>query len=210
MDLDIPDLLTDLAARRPVFHSEADLQHELALQIRDAHPNLQVRLEYPLARPANMALDILIRGNDQEMALELKYLCQRIDCEIDGEYFALKPQGAQDVRRYDVLKDIVRMEQFLTARPQTSAAVLVVSNDPHYWRGHRSTGTIDAAFDLREGRTVTGQLGWAEHAGAGSIKGRKVPLQIRGTYTLNWHDYSQINDQKYGNFRFLYIPVLAG
>lgn len=51
------------------------------------------------------------------MALELKYLCQRIEHEIDGETFALKPQGAQDIRRYDVLKDVGRMEQFLAARP---------------------------------------------------------------------------------------------
>ena len=209
MDLDIPDLLTDLAARRPVFHSEADLQHELALHIRDAHPHLQVRLEYPLARPANMALDILIRGNDQEMALELKYLCQRIDCEIDGEYFALKPQGAQNTRRYDVLKDIMRMEQFLATRPTASAAVLVLSNDPYYWSGPKRYDTNDSAFNLREGRTVSGEMSWAERAAAGSIKGREKGIQLRGTYTLNWRKYSQIS-RKYGDFRFLYIPVLAG
>ncbi|MCB0055647.1 MAG: hypothetical protein KDE45_01425 [Caldilineaceae bacterium] len=209
MDLDIPHLLTDLAARRPVFHSEADFQHELALHIRDVHPNLQVRLEYPLARPGNAAIDILIRNDREEMALELKYLCQRIDSEINGELFALKPQGAQDVRRYDVLKDITRMEQFLASRPKASAAVLVLSNDPHYWQGHRNSGTIDAAFDLREGRTTSGKMGWAEHAGTGSIKGRETPLQLRGTYTLYWHDYSRIDNEKYGVFRFLYIPVLA-
>ena len=62
MDLDIPHLLTDLAARRPVFHSEADLQHELAWHLRDVHPDLQVRLEYPLARPSNAAIDILVRN----------------------------------------------------------------------------------------------------------------------------------------------------
>ena len=68
---------------------------------------------------------------------------------------------------------------------------------------------VDAAFDLREGRTVSGEMSWAERAAAGSIKGREKGIQLRGTYTLNWRKYSQISG-KYGDFRFLYIPVLAG
>ena len=206
MDLDIPQLLTELAARRPIFHSEADLQHELARHLREVHAHLQVRLEYPLARPSNAAIDILIRNAGQELALELKYLCQRIDQEVDGEPFALKPQGAQDIRRYDVLKDVGRMEQFLTARSTASAAVLVLSNDPSYWSGPKGENTCDAAFALREGRTVTGQLDWADHAGPGTKRGREATIVLKGAYAMNWRAYSRI-DGRFGEFRFLYIPV---
>lgn len=209
MDLDIPNLLTDLAARRPVFHSEADLQHELAWLLREVHPDLQVRLEYPLERPSNAAIDVLIRNGGEEMALELKYLCQRVEHEIDGERFALKPQGAQDIRRYDVLKDIGRMEQFLATRPAASAAVLVLSNDPSYWTGPKRDGTCDAAFALREGRTVTGVLNWADHAGSGTKRGRESSIALKGCYGMNWRDYSRI-DGRFGEFRFLYIPVASG
>ncbi|HES58414.1 MAG TPA: hypothetical protein ENO21_03185 [Firmicutes bacterium] len=69
MDLDIAHLLKDLAARRPVFHSEADLQHEPAWHLREVHPDRQVRLEYPFARPGSAAVDILIRNADAAMAL---------------------------------------------------------------------------------------------------------------------------------------------
>lgn len=209
MDLDIPHLLTDLAARRPVFHSEADLQHELAWRLREIHPDLQVRLEYPLERPSNAAIDILIRNGDEEMALELKNLCQRVEHEIDGEQFALKPQGAQDIRRYDVLKDIGRMEQFLAVRPSASAAVVVLSNDPYYWTGPKREGTCDAAFALREGRTVTGVLAWADHAGPGTKRGRESSIALKGSYAMNWRNYSRI-DGRFGEFRFLYIPVASG
>lgn len=209
MDLDIPHLLTDLAARRPVFHSEADLQHELAWHLREVHPDLQVRLEYPLARPSNAAIDILVRNGSEEMALELKYLCQRVEYQVDGEPFALKPQGAQDTRRYDVLKDIMRMEQFRASRPGASAAVLVLSNDPSYWRGRKSAGASDAAFELREGRTVTGILDWADHAGPGTKRGREASIALKGAYAMNWRDYSRI-DGRFGEFRFLYIPVASG
>lgn len=206
MDIDIPQLLIDLAARRPVFHSEADLQHELAWHLRDVHPDLQVRLEYPLARPTNAAIDILIRNGDQAMALELKYLCQSADYEVDGEPFALKPQGAQDIRRYDVLKDVWRMEQFLNARPAASAAVLTLTNDPAYWRGPRGPSTCDAAFALREGRVITSALDWAPHTGAGTKRGPEAAINLKGRYPITWADYSRI-DGPFGEFRYLYLPV---
>lgn len=206
MDFDIPQLLIDLATRRPVFHSEADLQHELAWHLREVHPHLQVRLEYPLARPTNAAIDILIRNGDQVMALELKYLCQRVEYEVDGEPFALKPQGAQDVRRYDVLKDVWRMEQFLEAHPTASAAVLALTNDPTYWRGPRGLSTCDAAFALRKGRVVTGAPDWAPHTGAGTKRGREAAINLKGQYQITWADYSRI-DGPFGEFRYLYLPV---
>lgn len=209
MDLDIPHLLTGLAARRPIFHSEADFQHELAWHLREVHSDLEVRLEYPFDRPSNTAIDILIRNGGEEMALELKYLCQRVEHEIDGERFALKPQGAQDTRRYDVLKDIMRMEQFLAARRGASAAVLVLSNDPSYWEGRRSAGRSDAAFELREGRTVTGILDWADHAGPGTKRGRESSITLKGAYAMNWRNYSRV-DGRFGVFRFLYIPLASG
>lgn len=206
MNIDIPSLLTDLAARRPIFHSEADLQHELAWHLREVFPGVRLRLEYPLARPSNAAIDILIRNGGQEMALELKYLCQRIEHEFDGEQFALKPQGAQDIRRYDVLKDVWRMERFLAVRPTASAAVLVLTNDPAYWRGPRGESTCDAAFALREGRLVTGRLDWSAHTGAGTKRGREATIELKGEYTMRWADYSRI-DRPLGEFRFLYLPV---
>lgn len=206
MNLDIPQLLTDLAARRPVFHSEADLQHELAWHLREVHPDLHVRLEYPLARPRNGAIDILVRNGGQAMALELKYLCQRVEYQVDGEPFALKPQGAQDIRRYDVLKDVWRMEQFLATRPAASAAVLVLSNDRSYWEGRKKAGATDAAFELHEGRTVTGILDWAPHTGAGTKRGREAAINLKGEYRMTWTGYPRI-DGPFGEFRFLYLPV---
>lgn len=141
--------------------------------------------------------------------LELKYLCQRVECDVGGERFGLKPQGAQDLRRYDVLKDIWRMERFLEGRSGASAAVLVIANDPGYWVGPKGVSTCDASFSLREGRIVTGTLDWAPHAGAGTKRGREAPIELRGCYTMNWQDYSRI-DAPFGLFRFLHVRIQAG
>ncbi len=48
MTLDIlHKLMADLAAHRPIFHSEADFQHALAWQIHEAMPDCEIRLEWP-------------------------------------------------------------------------------------------------------------------------------------------------------------------
>ena len=108
--VDLADMLRQLAALRPVFHSEADLQHAFAWQVRTAHPSVRVRLE---TRPLpGMRLDLLLSSADASActAVELKYLTRAWAGEISGERFELKNQGAQDIRAYDAnhLRDRAR------------------------------------------------------------------------------------------------------
>jgi hypothetical protein len=44
--LDIEAILSRLAHKRPVFHSEADFKHSLAWEIQQRFPESPVRLEY--------------------------------------------------------------------------------------------------------------------------------------------------------------------
>jgi hypothetical protein len=45
MRADVGAAVTALAADRPVFHSEADLQLALAWQLQEADPTARIRLE---------------------------------------------------------------------------------------------------------------------------------------------------------------------
>ncbi len=47
------------------------------------------------------------------MAFELKYLLRNLVTDWEEEHFALPTQSAQDVRRYDFIKDIVRLESLV-------------------------------------------------------------------------------------------------
>ena len=203
--IEIEPVLASLSKRRPIFHSEADLQHELAHELRAYDPDLAMRLEYPMGIDGRASLDILLRKGAAQFGLELKYLCRSAQVTIDDEVFALKHQSAHDIRRYDVVKDIVRMERF-AARLDAPAAVLVLTNDPSYWSSRRRTDTIDAAFDLSDLSKLNGTRSWAAAAGAGTIKGRADPLIISGSYDLNWHDYSDLGAAG-GRFRYLYVPI---
>lgn len=230
--VDIPELLRCMAKQRPLFHSEADMQHELAWRIRDSHENLNVRLEYPFERlsnkatpprgSSNKAVDIWLqdRSSKREMALELKYPTAFLSCKVYGEKFELKDQRAQDTRRYDVLKDVMRMEEFLDSeesRFTRSAAVLLLTNDSTYWKKRQQKGQNDAAFELHKDRCIPKDpLEWRLGTREGT-KGKKRidPIELRGAYTMKWEEYpgrwevgpGEENRKKNRLFCFLHIPV---
>ena len=149
---------------------------------------------------------MIIHHNDQLVAVELKYLCGGTQAKVGNETFALKHQGAHDIRRYDVLKDISRMEQFIRHHPGALASVIVLTNDPAYWTGPKKEGTYDAAFSLREGRRVSGSLAWSDATGTGTKKHREAIIELSGSYEMRWVKYSQL-DAKFGEFRFLHVDI---
>jgi hypothetical protein len=199
--------LAELALSRPVFHSEADFQHALAWQIHAEDPSLHVRLE---TRPLpGMRLDLQVSSADwsRHTALELKYLTRAWSGQINGETFALKSQGAQDISGYDVVKDIWRVERMTATGSGWNGGVLVLSNDGYYWRpSARQRATNADAFRLHEGTLLSGTRAWGPLTGQGTRAGREVDLELTGTYQMRWHEYAQVEpDLPSGTFRSLLV-----
>ena len=130
--LDITNLMNDLACDRPVFHSEADFQHALAWCIHDAIPDGGVRLEFKPFPAEPMYLDIWLPGIG--VAVELKYKTRKLNLLREGESFALRDQSAQDISRYDFLKDIQRLEQLRKLPNARVGFTVLLTNDPSYWK----------------------------------------------------------------------------
>jgi hypothetical protein len=205
--VDLGEALTRLARNRPIFHSEKDFQHSLAWQVHLLDPAMQVRLE---TRPAaGQRLDLMFFRRDLPAftAVETKYLTALVDAEFDGEAFNLPNQGAQDIRAYDVLKDFERVESFVAEQPGWTGLVLVLTNDKSYWNspGH-DRATNAEAFRLFEGNVHTGVRDWGPLTGAGSRRNREEPISLRGSYTLNWRDFSDLGGRN-GKFRLLVVDV---
>jgi len=152
--IDVSSLLSKLSARRPIFHSEADFQHALAWQIQLEHADADLRLEHPLVDGQRGAIDILVRLDNQVFALELKYLSRNLIHETGHDRFALKSQSAHDIRRYDVCKDIQRVEQsrLTPAEPvaQSSLAMIHITGmAPNAWiRAIRCSTSVKGASYL--------------------------------------------------------------
>jgi len=204
--MDIFLTLTDLARERPIFSSEADFQHALAWQLHLQDPGAKIRLEH---RPSStrMYLDIVVESDNKRTAIELKYKTRKLDATVNGETFRLADQGAQDCGKYDVLKDIERLERIVDGEQFHEGYMVFLTNDPHYFVSREEDNeTVDRQFRLTEGRVLTGELKWSEAAGPGTIKGREEPIRLSGQYTVNWKPYSQV-DAPYGEFRMIIVSV---
>ena len=165
--VDIAEMMAGVSRVRPIFHSEADFQHALAWHIHQAIPDCGVRLEYRPFPNENLYLDLWLSGIG--IALELKYATSRLDHDEGGEILSLRNQSALDVRRYDVVRDIERLEKVSGLPHVRGGYAILLTNDAAYWTPPtRSLETIDAAFRVHEGRTIGGRLGvvgasWRRH-----------------------------------------------
>jgi hypothetical protein len=202
---DVTATVSRLAANRPLFHSEADFQHALAWQLHLDDAHLRIRPEYCPNPTERVRADIWTVTPDSgtRTAFELKYLVRAVETTVAGERFVLRNQGAHDISRYDVVKDVHRVERWVDTGLADRGYVIVLSNDPGYWN-RSDRDTIDAAFRLHHGRVLQGSCAWHDRAGAGTTRGRGLPLLLYGTYTLRWQPYSTVDGRP---LRALTIPI---
>ena len=204
--LDINAVLADLSESRGVFHSEADFQHALAWQLHKVMPDSQIRLEFNPFPDDRKRMYVDIWLPIEGVAIELKYATRKLDTEWSGERFALKSQAAQDLTRYDFLKDIQRLERLVVERRAKLGFGVLLTNDTSYWNlGRRNT--VDTDFRIHENRHLTGELQWSDRASKGTTKGREDPIWLRGSYDVRWQDYSVVSSGTYRVFRYLSIGV---
>lgn len=195
-----------MAEDRPVFHSEADFQHAFAWQVHRLDPAAAVRLEVRPDPDVREAVDMLCRTGGRRIAVEFKYLVRRFEATIDGELFRLRDQGAQPLSRYDVLKDVGRLERFCAAGRADIGYAVVLSNDPLVWSPGRP-GSIDEAFRMHDGARLAGTLSWGPKAGPGTTGGRADPIALTGAYPVSWVEYPTTEPSCQGQFRTLVIEV---
>lgn len=200
--------MADLATKRPLFHSEADFQHAFAWQFHEVFPDAVVRLEYPLSvYPSKwIYLDLLLAVPEMQLAIELKYKTRSLTFLHSDENFYLKNHSAQDLGRYDFLKDVSRLEQIGRMRAGVQGYAILLTNEPSYWGAGR-TGTVDENFRLYHGRSVSGELGWLAHASPGTTRNRTEIIQLSNTYIVDWKPFSNLPIKSGGEFRYLALKI---
>lgn len=208
--VDVAVLLRTLALQRPVYHSEADFQHAFAWETHRTDPSLRVRLEMETHPEPNVRLDLLLSRPDLGLrtAVELKYLTAGWVGAFEGEDFALKNHGAQDVRGYDVIKDIGRRERFVAAKQGWNGAFVAITNDPSFWRPvtHGRLTNADA-FRIYEGVMLAGTRALGPNTGPGTMKNREAAIELAGAHLLEWRDYARVDTSSRGLFRALVLEV---
>jgi hypothetical protein len=209
VDIVFKRILNDLSYKRPIFYSEADFQHSIAWYLHLLFPDSNLRLEkrVVVAEEA-FYVDIVFINSDSEIPIEVKYKTRAISAKIDNEIFQLKSHGAQDLGRYDFIKDIVRVEKVVASTGKGKVGyVLFLTNDSAYWKeSNWQRETVYKEFEINDGRILKGKLSWKDHVGPGTTRGREQPLTLMGNYKLEWKEYSDLNST-YGKFRYLIVEI---
>ena len=136
--LDLVVIMRALAAKRPIFNSEADFQLALGWEIQTAHPAARLRMEY---RPAYLDprghVDVWAADAGWKAAIELRYLTRARDLVVGDERFALLNQGASDISSHDFVRDVEQVESGMRAQPGVNGYALALSHDSSCWRCSR-------------------------------------------------------------------------
>ena len=201
--IDFGLVLRALASKRPVFHSEADFQHALAWELHLENPDIEIRVEYPPPWIEDrIHLDLWVMEGDSAIAVELKYLTQKIDISLGRERFVLKDQSARDLGRYGFVKDIERLERVVAVGKQVVGYAIILTNDPGYWENPARTESFDAKFRIQEERVLSGRLDWDSRSLA-----PMESIELTGSYTIEWRDYFTIIGPLHNKFRFALVKV---
>ena len=228
-NFNLESVLNELSEERKIFVSEADFQLALAWKIKEEYNDAKVRCEYPLqVGNEYMHIDIMVIREDEWIPIELKYKTSSIEVNgekgicIGEEKYNLKNQSAQDIGRYDYLRDIERIEKIKKSKIKIGKVnckrgfTIMISNDPLYRRKPQYKKQEKGAqlpnyyqFSLHETEkgekvhNIKKRPRWHECTGDGTKKGREHNINLTGTYECNWKPYSQIDASKNNIFKYL-------
>lgn len=82
-----------------------------------------------------------------------------------GELFSVQNHGAQDLGRYNFIRDVWRAETIVEHSAKVAGHALMLTNDPSYWSPPRNSHTVDSEFRLHDGRELQGSLNWGSRGG---------------------------------------------
>jgi len=191
-----------LSRKRQVFYSEADFQFALAWEIQQFYPDAEIRLEYPATMERKEYIDILVRYKGNIYPIELKYKTRKISLYINKEHYNLKNHGAGDFGSYDFVKDICRLENFLSSLDGCNHGfALWLTNDSYYWNPPRRDNTGAAEFRVYDGAIKSGTLTW------GNAMTNTHALVLNNEYVISWSDYSKFDVKSAGIFKYALINV---
>lgn len=199
--LSVRQVMNALSELRPVFHSEADLQHSFDRILWETDSAIHTRLE---ARQGDHReyLDLLVIGPDGQTAIEFKDWTRSWlgDAGKGAERYSLRNHSATDLARRNFVFDIERLERF-TAGPTANGLAVMLTNEPSLWTPPRSQrSTRDSQFRLHEGQVLSGTLLWGGGEYAANTR------HLGGEYPLRWCDYSDLPGAG-GKFRYLVVET---
>lgn len=210
---DLVNHMLEFSKARRIFHSEADFQLEFGMFLMKE--GYSVRLEKGFKRIGiypKIELDMELNG---KIAIELKYKTSELNLNVGDESFELKQHGAANLGRFDAIDDARRVRSLVDSSSTkiTSGFTIFLSNDSDYWLNNAQR-TMSKEFALIENRNfaIGDTLDWhSKSLNVNSVSKNRMypfaPIDIQFNDQIQWHDFSEINKNKSGIFRFFVLDV---
>lgn len=203
---DIESALSRLRARGVPFFSEADLQHQLSWELHKIYEDGDFHLEVPFQhyKPSKenstVYVDIVIFLHGKRIGLELKYKTTKYDFVYRDRPISLKNQGAQNNCRYDIFKDIERLQHLIDKGLLDEGFSISLTNDTIlFQKKPRDPADIGANFFLTD-RKAGDCLLWNEGSKNKNLKSRGDPITLLYDVIFVdsvWHEYGSEKNSKF-------------
>ena len=183
-------VMSQLSARRSVFHSEADFQFALAWEIKGLYPTAAIYFEKPFTVPlgsqlAKVELDLFVVIGSTRIAIEMKYPKARWGGTVNGEEFNLSPTGQADRQLRLFAEDLRRVEALVTQGLADEGHAVLLTNNAKMWQVAPSTNNQYHDFTLPDGRKLPTQLVWASNPAS------QYTVNLNKTRLVSWLHFSK-------------------
>lgn len=219
--VDIMNVLQNLAVSRPAFCSEADFQLSISWELKTylaQHQNesyeifLERRFEIDTK---DCYVDICLESEEELYLIELKYKTIRDTVLISNRLSSkhtLKEQAANDLGRYGYLKDIYRIEKILNgiSKPVKKGFAIILTNDSKYYKEPiKPLTTIDCTFRIHERTTplnpFVNPIAWTLKNGKPKwLTNNYSSFAIQHIPSFGWRSYSM---QTNSTFKYLLTEI---
>lgn len=193
------DIRAFVEQQQTLLLNERDFQMQLAKFLDRTGNYDEVLLEYHIPNDvakgydwdSNLYIDIVVGKSGVYYPIELKYLTKsvvrttvRFGEELSG-FELLREQGAQNMHRYDIWKDVRRCEILKKRFSAVKGGLAVVlTNDASYLSPVKSTSAC-YPFRTSEGETIgPGEMDWN---GTPALAKSRKKFCLDGRYTFNWN-----------------------
>lgn len=213
LDNAIKQIMDSFSKKRTVFFNEADFQNNFVKELMNILNSNEFKLTLEYSPNFNKyRVDLLIEDLklNENIIVEFKYVVKKNLIEISSNFFInLKDQGAYDIRRYKIWKDIEKIEKLKNNKKCDYGYFILLTNADKLINPV-PINNIDSYFDISSGikrpSSVPASLFWNPNSkkyDSGKTKTRYPNvININNQYDFIYTPYKSNN-----NFKFCIISV---
>lgn len=174
------------------YYSEASVQHKIAIEIYKL-----LRIESILEKKIKGKkeyLDILCKRGNIRYGIELKYKTKK----VESRSFEYTTQSAQNNGKYDFLRDVARIESYVSSKILNTGFIVFITNDKRYFNPAREKTKIKK-FDLINCLKKNYKPSW---------EGRNAMVKLQRKYPIKWQPDKRTDDENnVAYFRYCILKV---